>query len=108
MSTGRGENRTGLPPEVIPWIAVIMGTTTGVFGGILRDVFSGRTPLIFSQEIYATACIGGCLIFFALSALGIDQPFAFMACGVFVTVIRIMAFRHGWRLPISPVFKIGQ
>jgi uncharacterized membrane protein YeiH len=35
-------------------IVVLMGTMTGVAGGVLRDVLSARVPLILQREIYAT------------------------------------------------------
>ena len=37
-------------------IAVIMGTVSAVFGGVIRDVLCNEVPLIFRKEIYATAC----------------------------------------------------
>jgi uncharacterized membrane protein YeiH len=36
-----------------------LGTITGCFGGIIRDILLNRIPLIFRKEIYATACIVG-------------------------------------------------
>ena len=40
-----------------PLIVVLMGTMTGVFGGVLRDVITAQIPLILRREIYATAAI---------------------------------------------------
>ena len=40
-----------------PLIVVLMGTMTGVTGGVLRDVITARIPLILRREIYATAAI---------------------------------------------------
>jgi uncharacterized membrane protein YeiH len=42
-----------------PLIVVLMGTMTGVTGGVLRDVITAQVPLILRREIYATAAIGG-------------------------------------------------
>ena len=48
-------------------IAIVMGTITGVAGGMIRDVLCNVIPMILRQEIYATAAIlGGSL--FALFA----------------------------------------
>ena len=49
-----------------PVIAVMMGTVSAVFGGVLRDTLSNEIPLIFREEIYATACIAGGLLFLLL------------------------------------------
>jgi uncharacterized membrane protein YeiH len=38
-----------------PLIVVLMGTMTGVTGGVLRDVITAQVPLILQREIYATA-----------------------------------------------------
>ncbi|MFM8970075.1 MAG: TRIC cation channel family protein, partial [Actinomycetota bacterium] len=35
------------------FIAAFMGVITGVGGGVLRDVFARRMPLVFVGEIYA-------------------------------------------------------
>ena len=44
------------------WVAVIMGTVTGSFGGLLRDVLINETPLIFRTDFYASACVLGSII----------------------------------------------
>ncbi|WP_301747114.1 trimeric intracellular cation channel family protein, partial [uncultured Duncaniella sp.] len=45
------------------WVAIIMGMITGSFGGILRDVLINEEPLFFRKDIYATACIGGGVVY---------------------------------------------
>ncbi len=42
--------------ELSPIVAVLMGVVTGVFGGVLRDLFCNRIPNIFrhNTELYAT------------------------------------------------------
>lgn len=42
-----------------PLIVVLMGTMTGVAGGVMRDIFSNQVPLLLRQDIYATAAIVG-------------------------------------------------
>ncbi len=45
--------------------SVILGTITGAFGGVLRDVLVGDIPVIFHREIYATvSLVGGSLYYF--------------------------------------------
>ena len=53
--------RKGLAFPVAPAIVVMLGVTTGVAGGILRDLLIGEIPLVFRREIYlyATAAFGG-------------------------------------------------
>ncbi len=45
--------------KLSPVIVVLMGTMTGVTGGILRDVLTGKIPVILQREIYAAAAIAG-------------------------------------------------
>ena len=49
-----------------PVIAIMMGTVSAVFGGVLRDTLANEVPLIFRSEIYATACLLGGIIFILL------------------------------------------
>ncbi|WP_119395388.1 trimeric intracellular cation channel family protein [Salinibius halmophilus] len=46
-----------------PLIAIIMGMSSGIVGGILRDVFCNEVPLIFQRDIYATPALAGGVVF---------------------------------------------
>jgi uncharacterized membrane protein YeiH len=83
-----------------PIIAVLMGTTTGVAGGVLRDVLTGQVPLILrGGEIYATAAIAGIALYLVLEAMGIGRAGAVVAGVVAVAAIRLLAIVFRWRLP---------
>lgn len=79
-------------------IAVIMGTVSAVFGGVLRDVLCNEVPLIFRKEIYATACIAGGLLFLALSALELGRDAAMLITVFFIIILRILAVKYKWNL----------
>src|SRR5690349_20433550 len=38
-----------------PFTAVVLGTLTASFGGIIRDILAGEVPLVLHREIYVTA-----------------------------------------------------
>jgi uncharacterized membrane protein YeiH len=40
-------------------IAVLMGLVTGITGGMLRDIFTGRRPLLLGRQFYATPALLG-------------------------------------------------
>lgn len=84
-----------------PLIVVLMGTMTGVTGGILRDVITAQIPLILRREIYATAAIVGIAVYLALSVVGLSRAVAFGVGMIVVVVLRLTAIR--WRLHL-PVF----
>lgn len=84
-----------------PWLtASLMGVITGVFGGVLRDVFCNQVPLVFmAGELYATAAWIGTLALIGLQLLGIDATTsAWIAMGI-VFVLRAAAIRFHIRLP---------
>ncbi|MFP4091133.1 MAG: trimeric intracellular cation channel family protein [Cyclobacteriaceae bacterium] len=81
-------------------VAIMMGTVSAVFGGVIRDIFSNRVPLIFRNEIYATACLSGGLFFVLLFRLGVEELTATFIAMSFVTLLRILAVRFKWHLPM--------
>ena len=81
-------------------LCCFLGVTTGVGGGILRDVLTGHTPKVFVKHIYAVASIIGALLYGLLDERMGTQP-ALMIASVAVVVIRMMARRYGWNLPIA-------
>ena len=42
-----------------PFIAVLLGTITGVGGGTIRDMFLARIPTVLRADVYATAAMAG-------------------------------------------------
>ena len=86
----------GLPPI----IAVLMGTMTGVAGGVIRDILSAEIPLILHRDIYATAAITGSSFYLAIKATGIPSPWAFGIGMAVVFAMRLAAVYWGWQLPV--------
>jgi uncharacterized membrane protein YeiH len=83
-----------------PLIVVLMGTMTGVTGGILRDVITAQVPLILRRDIYATAAIVGITAYLALQALGMPRGWAFAAGMSAVVALRLLAIRYDLHLPL--------
>lgn len=82
-----------------PAICIALGTVTGCFGGIIRDISLNNIPLIFEKEIYATACIIGGTFFVGLLHVGINIDLLEGISIVIIFLIRILAVRYDWRLP---------
>lgn len=86
-------------------IAVVMGVTTGVVGGIIRDVLSGEIPLIFRKEIYASASLCGAVLIALLFYFQVPRPFTVPAAVLATLVIRITALH--WNLSL-PLFRLEE
>lgn len=88
-----------LAMEFAPWVAVIMGTITGSFGGMLRDILITQIPLIFRKEIYALACVVGAIFFTIGYASGMNIVINEVATASIVILTRILAVKFKWHLP---------
>lgn len=83
-----------------PLITVLMGTMTGAGGGVLRDILSAKVPLIFRQDIYASAAIAGIIVYLILRAAKAPIGVAFTAGFIAVAGTRFAAIVYEWRLPV--------
>jgi uncharacterized membrane protein YeiH len=84
---------------VHPLIAAIMGMFSAIMGGVIRDVLSNQTPVLFRKEIYATACFAGASFFLLLEYLHTDRTFSFLLSGLLIFLIRIVAVKKQLSLP---------
>jgi uncharacterized membrane protein YeiH len=78
---------------------IALGTITGCFGGILRDVLLNKIPIIFEKEIYASACIIGGVVYFLLLKTSLNKEIIDIVSISIVTIIRLLAVRFDLRLP---------
>lgn len=89
-----------LDAGVSPFIAALLGTMTGVFGGVIRDVIANEIPLVFrSKYLYATAAFAGCWLYMLLVTIGVEKGLAVLYGIAAVVVLRLAALRFGLRLP---------
>ena len=84
-----------------PWIVtILMGTMTGVAGGVVRDILSGIVPMLLRRDIYATAAIAGVLLYLLLQKLGLQRTWASVAAMLFIVVLRLASVAFNWQLPV--------
>lgn len=88
----------GLAAGLNPGVCVALGTITGCFGGVIRDILLNDIPLIFRKEIYATACIVGGTIYLLLMGT-INEDFNKLLAVAVVCAIRIVSVRYKLTLP---------
>ena len=82
-----------------PVVAVVMGVITATFGGIVRDVLGGESPVILSREIYVSAALLGVATFVALIGLGVSREAALVAGFLAGLLVRGAALHWSWSLP---------
>lgn len=85
--------------QLHPVVCIMLGTITACFGGVIRDISLNNIPLIFQKEIYATACIVGSIVFFALNEMEMSPTAIEVICIAVVVFIRLLAVKFNWRLP---------
>lgn len=83
------------------FVAIMLGTMSGVCGGMIRDVLCREIPMVFRGELYAITCIFGGLVYVQLLGFGMDPMPAMLAGMVALLALRLAAIR--WHLTI-PVF----
>lgn len=89
----------GIAYGLHPAICIALGTITGCFGGVIRDVILRNIPLIFQKEIYATACIIGGSSYFLLQLTPMDKGWLEGVCIGLIFFIRILSVWFGLKLP---------
>jgi len=82
-----------------PVICIALGTMTACFGGVIRDILCTEIPTIFRREIYATICIFGGIVFFALRSLDLNQDVLYLTTSIVIISVRLMAVKFKWYLP---------
>lgn len=79
--------------------AIILGTTTGVGGGMIRDVLLNQVPVVLRVDVYATAALFGAMVVVAGRRGGFTPRMAAITGGVACFGLRVIAATQGWQLP---------
>ncbi|MFD2244674.1 trimeric intracellular cation channel family protein [Pontibacter ruber] len=84
-------------------VAVLLGITTAVGGGVMRDVLLTRVPVILEKEIYASAALTAAAIVVLGNYLNwISGDWVAIIALIVCFTIRILALHYHWNLP-TPV-----
>lgn len=85
-----------------PLAAVMLGTVTGIGGGILRDVLAGEIPTVLRRDsqFYAIPTVFGCVVVVVALELGANRVWTLFGAAVLITGIRLLAVWRRWRGPV--------
>jgi uncharacterized membrane protein YeiH len=87
-------------------LAVLMGTITGVAGGMIRDVLCAEIPLILRRgQLYASSTIVGATLYLTLERSGISRDAAALLGMGTIVIVRFVSIL--WRLEL-PVLSLEE
>ena len=89
----------GIDYHLNPLICILLGTVTGIFGGVFRDIIVNEIPVVFQKEIYATACIIGGALYLLLVHFETPNPYLQIIPIISIILIRVIAVTYNISLP---------
>lgn len=81
--------------------AIFIGMTTGVGGGMLRDIMLMEIPFVLRKEIYAVASLTGGAIYYFMYTNSVSPSLSILVCISIVFLIRMLAIFGRWKLPTA-------
>lgn len=89
----------GIQNELAGISCIALGTITGAFGGVIRDILVNDVPLIFKKEIYATISIIGGSLYYGLNYFGFEGLWVHLTSIITIIVLRSVVVRFKITLP---------
>lgn len=87
-----------------PFVAIILGAMTGVFGGLIRDVICREIPLVLKGELYAMTCIAGGLCYIGIDYFTQNTQLAMFSCVAVTLIFRLCSIHWHWHFPVFKGF----
>ena len=91
-----------------PVIAALLGMTTGVGGGMARDVLLTEVPIVLRAELYAVAALAGASVVVAGAMLHLPSTPLTIAGALLCFSLRLISIRRGWHLPVAHESQHGE
>ena len=85
-----------------PAQAVILGATTGVGGGTLRDVLVRQVPSVLSSGLYAIPALIGATATVVVTLLGVHGPATAVGAAALCFLIRMVGVPYDLDAPMPP------
>ena len=82
-----------------PFIAVLLGTITGVGGGTVRDIFLATVPNVLRADVYATAALAGAVVMVIARKIKMGDAVSATIGGGVCFCLRVVSVWQHWNLP---------
>lgn len=92
---------TALALGATPYAACLIGMTTGIGGGALRDLLLREIPLVLRREIYAVAALAGAIIVAVGEWSGMPKALVALTGASTIITIRVIALWRKWNAPVA-------
>lgn len=80
-------------------LLLFVGMSTGIGGGMLRDVMTNTMPKVLRKRIYAVASLLGGGLYYVMLLLGAGQLASVGCSMLLIFVLRLLATINKWNLP---------
>lgn len=80
-------------------LILVLGMSTGVGGGMLRDMMINKMPKVLRKRVYAVASLLGGGVYYGLFALGVHETIAAVSGMALIIALRVLATVYKWNLP---------
>ena len=84
-------------------LILFLGMTTGVGGGMLRDMLTNAMPTVLRKRIYAVASLLGGGLYYTMYALNVNEALSAICGMLLIVVLRILATVLKWNLPTAKI-----
>ncbi|ANZ42647.1 hypothetical protein BBK82_10940 [Lentzea guizhouensis] len=96
-----GGTTTALALGAPPYAACLIGMTTGIGGGAVRDLLLREIPLVLRREIYAVAALAGAVVVALGEWAGLPKGLVALTGASMIIAIRLVALWRKWNAPVA-------
>lgn len=79
----------------------LIGTTTAVAGGVIRDVLVNEVPLLLHRDLYALPALLGASAVVLADAVSLPENVGLIVGTLLATGLRLLALWRKWNLPLA-------
>ena len=91
---------TALDYDMNPIASLLLGVTTAVGGGLMRDVVANHDPQLFNpRDLYAVPAFAGSALIVVFWQFGWDGDVALYSVSAAVLIFRLLSLKFNWRVP---------